>query len=172
MQKNNKKFFKNAENFKNHEEKDMAVERTLAIIKPDAYRNGHMGRIISIIEDNGFKIIHARLMKFTEKSAMQFYEEHKGKPFFERLINFTVSDKVMVMVLEKENAIEDFRKLMGDTEPEKAKEGTIRKLYGKGLPDNAIHGSSSKVAAKREISYIFGEFASIPSVEKNVAKEY
>lgn len=150
----------------------MAIERTLAIIKPDAYKAGNMGKIISMIEENGFKIIHARLMKFTEKSAEQFYEQHKGKPFYERLINFTVSDKVMAMVLEKENAIEDFRKLMGDTEPAKAKEGTIRKLFGRGLPDNAIHGSDSKVTAKREITYIFGEFASIPSVEKSVAKEY
>ncbi|MCX7821217.1 MAG: nucleoside-diphosphate kinase [Brevinematales bacterium] len=150
----------------------MAIERTLAIIKPDAYRAGNMGKIISMIEENGFKIIHARLMKFTEKSAEQFYEQHKGKPFYERLINFTVSDKVMAMVLEKENAIEDFRKLMGDTEPEKAKEGTIRKLFGRGLPNNAIHGSDSKATAKKEITYIFGEFASIPSVEKSVAKEY
>lgn len=150
----------------------MAIERTLAIIKPDAYRAGNMGKIISMIEENGFKIIHARLMKFTEKSAEQFYEQHKGESFYERLINFIVSDKVMAMVLEKENAIEDFRKLMGDTEPAKAKEGTIRKLFGRGLPDNAIHGSDSKIAAKREITYIFGEFASIPSVEKSVAKEY
>ncbi|MGC8764351.1 MAG: nucleoside-diphosphate kinase [Brevinematia bacterium] len=150
----------------------MAVERTLAIIKPDAYKAGVMGKIISIIEENGFKIIHARLMKFTEKSAEQFYEQHKGQPYYARLINFSISDKVMALVLEKENAIKDFRILMGDTDPSKAKPGTIRNLFGKGLPNNAIHGSDSKASAKREITYLFGEFASIPSVEKAVAKEY
>lgn len=150
----------------------MAIERTLALIKPDAYKERKMGKIISIIEENGFKIVHARLLKFTQKSAEQFYEQHKGQPYFERLITFSISDKIMAMVLEKENAIEDFRKLMGDTDPSKAKEGTIRKLFGKGLPNNAIHGSDSKASAKREITYIFGEFASIPSEEKSVAKEY
>jgi len=150
----------------------MAIERTFAMIKPDAYKDGNMGRIIAMIEENGFKIIHARLMKFTQKSAEEFYYQHKGQPYFERLINFTISDKVMVMVLEKENAIQDLRKLMGDTDPSRAKDGTIRKIFGKGLPNNAIHGSDSKASAKREITYIFGEFASIPSVEKSVAKEY
>ncbi len=150
----------------------MPLERTLAIIKPDAIKAGVMGKIITMIEEKGFKIIHARLMKFTEKSAEQFYEQHKGQPYFNRLINFTISDKVMAMVLEKENAIKELRQLMGDTDPAKAKPGTIRNLFGKGLPNNAVHGSDTKASAKREITYIFGEFASIPSAEKAVAKEY
>jgi nucleoside-diphosphate kinase len=142
------------------------------MIKPDAYQNGKVGKIISIIEEKGYKIIHLRLLKFTEKSASQFYEMHKGQPFYEKLIRFTTSDKVVGMVLEKENAIEDFRKLMGSTDPVKAEPDSIRKLYGTGLPPNAIHGSDSSESAKKEITYIFGEFASIPSVEKSSAKEY
>lgn len=150
----------------------MSVQRTFAMLKPDAYQAGNVGNIVSMIETAGFKIIHARLMKFTEKSASQFYEVHKGQPFYEKLIKFTILDKVMALVLEKENAIDDFRKLIGVTEPAKAGSGTIRGKFGKGLPDNAIHGSDSDVNAKKEITYIFGEFASIPSVEKNNAKEY
>jgi nucleoside-diphosphate kinase len=142
------------------------------MIKPDAYQSGNMGKIISMIEDNGFKIIHVWLFKFTEKSAMQFYEVHNGQPFFEKLIQFMVSDKVLALILEKENAIADFRKLMGKTDPRQAEPGTIRHACGKGQPDNAIHGSDSEASAKKEITYIFGEFASIPSVEKSSGKEY
>lgn len=150
----------------------MAIERTFAMIKPDAYKAGNMGNIIAMIEKNGFKIIHARLMKFTEKSATEFYGEHKGTEYYDRLIKFILSDKVMVMVLEKENAIKDFRKLMGPTDPKQADKDTIRGKYGTGLPPNAIHGSDSSKRAKIEITYIFGEFASIPSVDKNSVKEY
>ena len=150
----------------------MPIQRTFAMVKPDAYKAGNVGGIITQIEAKGFRIIHARLLKFTEKSAEQFYEMHKGQPFFERLIRFTVSDKVMALVLEKENAIEDFRRLIGSTEPAKAEKETIRSKFGKGLPDNAVHGSDSESGAKREITLIFGEFASIPSVEKSAAKEY
>ena len=150
----------------------MAVQRTFALIKPDAYKAGNIGKIISMIEDKGFKIIHARLFKFTEKSAGQFYEIHKNESFFERLIKFTLSDKVFGLVLEKEDAIKDFRELIGDTDPKKAGQNTIRKIYGKGLPDNAVHGSDSEASSRIEITYIFGEFASIPSEEKTAAKEY
>ena len=150
----------------------MAVQRTFAMIKPDAYQAGNLGNILAVIEKNGFKLIHSRLMKFTEKSASQFYDMHKGTAFFEKLITFTVSDKVMALVLEKEGAIADFRKLMGATDPSKAEKGSIRGKFGKGLPNNAIHGSDSAASAKKEITYIFGEFASIPSGEKNSAKEY
>ncbi len=150
----------------------MSVQRTLAMIKPDACGQGHMGEIIAMIEAAGFKIIHARLMKFTEKSAEQFYEVHKGQPFYEKLIKFTVSDKVLPMVLEKEDAILSLRKLMGATDPSKADKGTIRAKFGTGLPPNAIHGSDSEATAKKEITYLFGEFASIPSVEKTNGKDY
>jgi nucleoside-diphosphate kinase len=125
-----------------------------------------------MIEAAGFKIIHARLLKFTEKSASQFYEVHKGTIYYEKLINFSISDKIFVMVLEKENAVEDFRKLIGATDPKQALPNTVRAKYGTGLPQNAIHGSDSLENAKKEITYIFGEFASIPSADKNNAKEY
>ncbi len=150
----------------------MAIERTFSMLKPDSYISGNMGNIIAMIEAAGFKIIHARLLKFTEKSASQFYEVHKGTIYYEKLINFSISDKIFAMVLEKENAVEDFRKLIGATDPTKALPDTIRAKYGTGLPPNAIHGSDSLENAKKEITYIFGEFASIPSVDKNNAKEY
>lgn len=150
----------------------MPVQRTLTFIKPDAYKNGKVGDIISMIEANGFKIIHARLMKFTQKSAEQFYEVHKGQPYYEKLIQFSISDKILAMVLEKEDAIKALRKLMGATDPSKAEADTIRAKFGTGLPPNAIHGSDSEATAKKEITYLFGEFAAIPSVEKTNGKDY
>lgn len=150
----------------------MAVERTFSMIKPDGVSAGNMGNILSMIESAGFDVVHARLLKFTEKSAGQFYEMHQGKGFYDRLIKFMVKDKVLALVLEKENAIDDLRKLMGATDPKDAAKNTIRAKYAKGMPDNAIHGSDSLESAKREITYIFGEYAAIPSVEKTAAKEY
>jgi nucleoside-diphosphate kinase len=150
----------------------MAIQRTLAIIKPDAYQAGNVGNIISMIEENGFKIIHLILFKFTPKSAGQFYKVHEGKPFFDGLIEFITSDKVIAMVLEKNNAVKELRNLMGATNPKDAAPDTIRGKYAKSMPDNAIHGSDSPSNARKEITYIFGEFASIPSTEKSLAKEY
>lgn len=150
----------------------MPIQRTFAMIKPDAFKKGHVGDILSMIEKKGFKIIHIQTFKFTDKSIGVFYKEHVGKAFFKGLEEFMTSDKVVAVCLEKENAIADLRDLMGATDPAKAAAGTIRKLYAKGMPDNAIHGSDSVESAKREITYIFGEFASIPSVDKKAAKEY
>jgi nucleoside-diphosphate kinase len=150
----------------------MAIERTYAMIKPDAYSKGHMGEIISMIEQKGFKIIHARLFKFTDISASQFYDVHQGKPFFDGLIEFMTSDKVMGLVLERENAVKEWRDLMGATNPADAAPDSIRGKFGGGMPDNATHGSDSVQNAKKEITYLFGEFASIPSTEKKLAKEY
>ena len=150
----------------------MAVERTFSMIKPDAYQNKQVGQVLAMIEDAGFTIVHAVILKMTEKSASQFYEMHKGKDFFDSLVKFTVSDKVMALVLEKENAIADFRKLIGSTNPSDAESNTIRARFGSKLPANAVHGSDSSESAKREITYFFGEFASIPSTAKSVAKEY
>lgn len=150
----------------------MAIQRTFAMIKPDAYKKGHVGEILALIEKAGFKIVHIQNFKFTDKSVNTFYAEHVGKPFFAGLAEFMTSDKVVALCLEKENAISDLRKLMGATDPAKAEAGSIRKLYGRGMPDNAIHGSDSPESAKREITYIFGEFAAIPSVDKKAAKEY
>ncbi len=131
-----------------------------------------MGEIIAMIEKKGFKIVHARLFKFTDISASQFYDVHQGKGFFEGLIKFMISDKVMGMVLERDNAVQEWRDLMGATDPAKADKDSIRGRFGKGMPDNATHGSDSVQNAKKEITYLFGEFASIPSSEKNLAKEY
>lgn len=150
----------------------MAIERTFALIKPDAYQAGHMGEIIAMIEARGFKLVHMRLFKFTDTSASQFYEVHKGQEYYERLMKFIVTDKVLSMVLERENAVQEWRDLMGSTDPAKAAKDTIRGKFGKGLPQNAVHGSDSPQTAKKEITYIFGEFASIPSPDKNLAKEY
>ena len=150
----------------------MALERTCVIIKPDAYKEHVIGEIISMIEKDGFKLVHTRLMKFTEKSVATFYFEHKEKDFYDKLLEFMCSDKALIMVLEKEKAVSECRKLMGDTDPVKAKEGTIRNKFGTNHYMNAVHGSDSLKSAKREITYFFGEFASIPSSEKGVAKEY
>lgn len=150
----------------------MAVQRTLAIIKPDAYEDGNIGNIVAMIEKANFKIVHAILFKFTDKSALQFYKIHEGKPFFDGLIEFITSNKVVAMVLEKDNAIKEFRNLIGATNPADAAPNTIRKKYAKGMPNNAVHGSDSVVNASKEITYIFGEFASIPSTKKQLAQEY
>jgi|YNPMSStandDraft_1061717.scaffolds.fasta_scaffold08933_5 nucleoside-diphosphate kinase len=150
----------------------MALERTFAMIKPDACQSGNIGHILSMIEKNGFKIIHLQMIKLTEKSVKMFYAEHVDKPFFPSLLEFSLSGKVVAMVLEKENAIADFRKLMGATDPKKAEKNTIRHLYGSEMPKNAIHGSDSRESAKREITIFFGEFAAIPSSEKKNGKEY
>ncbi len=150
----------------------MALERTFAMIKPDAVNAGNIGQVLSMIEKEGFKIIYLQMLKLTEKSVRLFYAEHVEKPFFPSLLEFTLSGKVVAMVLEKENAIEDFRKLMGATDPKKAAKGTIRHTYGTEMPANAIHGSDSRESAKREITIFFGEFAAIPSSEKRNGKEY
>ncbi|URA09788.1 nucleoside-diphosphate kinase [Thermospira aquatica] len=150
----------------------MALERTFAMIKPDAVKAGNIGHILTMIEKERFKIIYLQMLKLTEKSVRLFYAEHVEKPFFPSLLEFTLSGKVVAMVLEKENAIEDFRKLMGATDPKKAAKGTIRHTYGTEMPANAIHGSDSRESAKREITIFFGEFAAIPSSEKRNAKEY
>ena len=150
----------------------MPIERTLALIKPDAYEAKTIGKIITMIEESGFKIVHIQLLKMTEKAAKIFYYMHDGKDFFNELIAFTSKDKICALVLEKKNAIKDFRKLIGATVPQNAESNTIRALYGKGIPNNAVHGSDSPISAKREITYIFGEFAAIPSSEKDLGKEY
>ena len=135
----------------------MAVERTLAIIKPDAVQNGVSGKIIQRIEDEGFKIVGMKKIWMTKKVAEGFYYVHKEKPFFEALTTFMSSGPSIVMVLEKENAIKDWRKLMGATNPEDAKEGTLRKEFGKNIDNNAVHGSDAPETAAFEIGYFFSQ---------------
>jgi len=131
------------------------MQRTLGIIKPDAVKKNVIGKIISIIEENGIKIKAMKMVKLTEEQAKGFYYVHKDKPFFNDLIKFMTSGPVVLMLLEGENVIEKWRKLMGATDPEKADEGTIRKLYGTDIEKNAVHGSDAVETAEYETKYFF-----------------
>ncbi len=133
------------------------MERTLCIIKPDAIRKKVEGNIIQMILDAGFKIIALKLIRLTNERAMSFYEIHKDKPFFKGLINFMTSGPVIVIALSKENAVEDFRNLIGATDPLKANNGTIRKLFATDVQENAVHGSDSIENGIREVSFFFDE---------------
>lgn len=130
---------------------------TLAIIKPDAVKNGYGGIILEKIRSSGFKISALKMMMFSKKDAQEFYYVHKYRDFFESLVDFMSYHPIVGAVLEKTNAVSYFRLLIGDTNFKKAKEGTIRKSYAKSLKRNAIHGSDSDVSAFREINFCFSE---------------
>lgn len=131
------------------------TNRTLAILKPDCVRKNLIGEVIKMITESGFKIKAMKLTRLTEDSAQGFYEVHKGKPFFDDLVEFMTSGPCVPIALEKENAVEDFRKLIGATNPENADEGTIRKTYADSLSQNIVHGSDSDENAAKEISHFF-----------------
>ena len=131
------------------------VEQTFAMIKPDAIAAGHTGKILDMIEQNGFKIIRLIKVQLTPDITETFYEVHKDKPFFGELVEFVTSGPVLLMALEKENAIADWRKLMGATNPADADEGTIRKLYATSIGKNAVHGSDAPETAQKELSLFF-----------------
>jgi len=133
------------------------MEKTFAIIKPDAVSKGYTGKIISRIEENGFKISAMKKIKMDKKTAELFYAVHKEKPFFEALTTFMSSGPVVVMILEKDNAIADWRKLMGATNPEDAEEGTLRKDFGKNIDNNAVHGSDALETAEIETRFFFAD---------------
>lgn len=133
------------------------LERTLAIIKPDAVASKFSGKIIDMLEENGFSIVGMKKIKLSKEEAEQFYIVHKDRPFYDSLTTFMSEGPIIVMVLEKENAIEDYRKLMGATNPEDAAEGTIRKKFGTNIERNAVHGSDSKESASFEIPFFFSE---------------
>lgn len=133
----------------------MAGKITFGIIKPKAVENGHIGAILHIINANGYKIKALRLIKMKKEQAREFYAIHKDKEFFAGLIDFMCSGPVVIMCVEKENAVEDFRKLIGSTDPKIATPGTIRKEFGTNLTMNAIHGSDSDENAKRETAFFF-----------------
>ena len=133
----------------------MSGNKTLTIIKPDAFSSGYSGPIIEMIEKAGFKIKNMRLTRMDNDMASNFYAVHREKPFFDRLCDYMCSGPIIVMELSKENAVEDFRKLIGTTNPEDAEEGTIRKLYATSVQANAIHGSDSDENAKIEIKFFF-----------------
>ncbi len=132
------------------------VESTCAIIKPHAVQEaGVSGAIIELIELNGFSIVNMKKMQFTEKDAQDFYAIHKDRPFFGELVDNMVAGPVIVMALSKKNAVQEWRDLMGATNPEQAAVGTIRKMFGKNISYNATHGSDAAETAQRELKQLF-----------------
>ena len=135
----------------------MAIQRTLSIIKPDAVAKNVIGEIISRFEKNNLKIIAAKLITLSTSDAGGFYAEHKGKPFYDDLIEFMTSGPVFIQVLEGEDAISKNRELMGNTDPSKAGPGTIRADFAQTIDANAVHGSDSEISAEREIAFFFSD---------------
>ena len=131
------------------------MERTLSIVKPDAVRAGNMGPILAQIEAAGLKIVAMKLLQLTKERAEGFYEVHKDRPFFGDLVEFMTSGPVVVSVLEADDAIARYRKLMGATNPAQAAEGTIRKKFAESVGENTVHGSDSAENAKIEIAQFF-----------------
>ena len=129
--------------------------KTLAIIKPDAVRDNKIGEIIAMITQAGFKIKAMKMVRLTKQSAEGFYEIHRERSFFGELIEYMTSGPCIPIALEKENAVEDYRKLIGATDPAKAAEGTVRKLYARNIQFNAVHGSDSDANAEKEIAHFF-----------------
>ena len=132
-------------------------QRTLCIIKPDAVRKNVQGNIIQKISDAGFKIRGMKMIKLTEETGKKFYEVHKERPFYGELVSFMISGPVVVIALEKENAVADYRKLFGATDPAEAEEGTIRKMFADSKSENAVHGSDSEENGKIEVAFFFDE---------------
>ncbi len=130
-------------------------QRTFSIVKPDAVKQGHTAAILAEIEKAGFKIVAIKRMSISRPQAEGFYHVHAARPFFGELTEFMSSGPIFPMVLEKDNAIADLRKLMGATDPAKADDGTIRKLFASSIAENAIHGSDAEDTAAFEIGYFF-----------------
>jgi nucleoside-diphosphate kinase len=131
---------------------------TFSIIKPNAVRTGKTGPILAMINEAGFEIAAMKMIKMIPEQAESFYAVHKGKPFFEGLIEFMTSGPVIVMILKHENAVEEFRKLIGATDPNKAELGTIRRTFAVSVQMNAVHGSDSDENAEREANFFFSTF--------------
>ena len=136
----------------------MTTNRTFTMIKPDAVANGHVGAILEDITKGGFKIIAMKYTKLSPEMAGEFYAVHKERGFYGELVNFMSSGPIVAAILEKDNAIEDFRKLIGATDPAKAEPGTIRNKYAKSIDANAVHGSDSDENAQIEGSFYFTAF--------------
>jgi len=133
------------------------TNRTFTMIKPDAFGKGHSGAIIDMIIKGGFRLVAMKLTKLSPEKAGEFYAIHKARPFFGELVDFMSSGSIVAAVLEKENAVADFRKLIGATDPAKADAGTIRKLFAASVGENAIHGSDSDENAEIESSFFFSK---------------
>ena len=135
----------------------MASNRTFTMIKPDAFSAGNSGAILKIIEEAGFKVVALKATRLTEDLAGKFYEVHKERPFYKDLCAYMSSGPIIAAILEKDNAVEDFRKLIGATNPADAAEGTIRKLFATSIEANAVHGSDSDENAAIEGSFFFAQ---------------
>ena len=131
--------------------------RTFTIIKPDSVRKGNFGKILTRIEEAGFRVLGVKKVALSQRQAQAFYAVHKERPFFGSLVEYMTSGPVYVAALERENAVAELRKLMGATDPTKADAGTIRKEFGESIEQNAIHGSDSDENAKIEIGFFFAE---------------
>ncbi len=133
----------------------MATNRTFTMIKPDAVANGYIGGILKMINDAGFRIVALKYTKLSPEAAGKFYEVHKERPFYGELVAYMSSGPIVAAILEKPNAVADFRTLIGATDPAKADEGTIRKIYAKSIAANAVHGSDSDENAAIEGNFYF-----------------
>ena len=134
------------------------LQRTFSIIKPDAVKKGAIGDILSMIQHAGFEILSMKMLEITKEQAEGFYAVHAARPFFESLTTFMSSGPILVIALEKDNAIADLRELMGATDPAKAEHGTIRKKHAASIEANAIHGSDAEDTARFELSYFFAGY--------------
>jgi nucleoside-diphosphate kinase len=135
----------------------MAGKITFTMIKPSAFKSNYTGAILKMINETGFVIKAMKVTRLSKEQAGAFYEIHKGKPFYESLVNFMSSGPIVAAMLEKDNAVEDFRTLIGATNPANAAEGTIRKLYAVSLEENAVHGSDSDENANIEADFFFSK---------------
>jgi nucleoside-diphosphate kinase len=136
----------------------MKGNRTFTMIKPSAVQDGHSGKIINMFIEGGFRIIALKYTRLSREQAGAFYEVHKERPFYNDLVEFMSSGPIFAAILEKDNAVEDFRKLIGSTDPAKAEAGTVRKLYGLNVQENAVHGSDSDENAIIEGNFFFSAF--------------
>lgn len=141
----------------------MAIERTLSIIKPDAVEKQRAGAILARLESEGFAVKAMKRIHLTRAEAEGFYAEHKGRGFFDELVAFMSRSPIIVMALEREDAVARYREVIGATDPAKAAEGTIRKVHGENVGENAVHGSDKVVTAAREIGYFFAGYEVSPS---------
>jgi nucleoside-diphosphate kinase len=133
----------------------MSVERTFGIIKPDAVANGHVGAILTLIKDAGFRLVGMKMLRLAKHQAEAFYAVHAARPFYAGLVTFMTEGPVVVLALEREDAIAKWRELMGATNPANAAEGTIRKLFAENIERNSVHGSDAPETAAQEIPFFF-----------------
>jgi nucleoside-diphosphate kinase len=140
----------------------MALERTLSIVKPDAFEKAKTGAIVARLQEEGFTVVAMKQLHLTRAQAEGFYAEHKGRGFFDELVTFMSRGPILVMALERDDAVAKYREVIGATDPAKAAEGTIRKRYGASVGENAVHGSDKPATAAREIAYFFAGYEAAP----------